>query len=65
MTTPYKESVHRRFLVTLFTLRANRHMQTLATTYGWNAETLHAHCEKLITPQRMSAAATAAITATS
>jgi len=39
----------RRFFTVLFTKRAQRHLQTLATIYGWSPETLAAHEQRFIT----------------
>jgi hypothetical protein len=38
--TEYSESTVRRFLTVLFTLRARRHLRTLAELYGWSPEQL-------------------------
>jgi len=40
----------RRFLTVLFTLRAKRHLNTLATLYGWSPETLAEHESRFIKP---------------
>lgn len=40
----------RRFLTVLFTLRAKRHLKTLATLYGWSAETLAEHEARFVKP---------------
>jgi hypothetical protein len=42
-TQEFAESQIRRFFTVLFTVRAKRHLRTLAEHYGWSAETLATH----------------------
>ena len=44
----YKESAARRFMATLFTLRAKRYLHTLATAYGWTPEQLFEYEQQFI-----------------
>ena len=39
----FSESQVRRFFTVFFTVRAKRHLRTLADQYGWSAETLAAY----------------------
>jgi hypothetical protein len=39
----FSESQTRRFFTVFFTVRAKRHLRTLAEHYGWSAETLATH----------------------
>ena len=54
METPeeYRETLTRRFFTTLWIARALRHLQTLATLYGWSPETLAAHEATFVRPPR-------------
>ena len=48
------ESQLRRFFTTLMTVRARRHLQTLAAAYGWSPEFLAAQEERFLTPAKMA-----------
>ncbi len=44
----FAESQSRRFFTVLFTLRAKRHLRTLAEQYGWSSETLASYEARFI-----------------
>ena len=56
---PADDAIVRRFLTTLFTLRAHRHLETLAVAYGWSPEELAYNKSVLIEPHRFVPAASA------
>ena len=45
----------RKFLTALFVRRAQRHLKTLSTLYGWSPEELAAHEERFIKPGDIAA----------
>jgi hypothetical protein len=53
METPqeYATSQVRRLMTVLFSLRAKRHLRSLADLYGWTPEQLAAHEARFITTQ--------------
>lgn len=50
----FVESQLRRFFTTLMTVRARRHLKTLADAYGWSPEFLAAQEERFISPAKMA-----------
>jgi hypothetical protein len=50
----FTESQLRRFFVTLFTKRAQRHLKTLADAYGWSPEFLAAQEARFIQPAKLA-----------
>ena len=46
----YDTAMVRKFLTALLVRRAQRHLKTLATLYGWSPEELALHEEKFIKP---------------
>ena len=46
----YDTPMVRKFLTGLLVRRAQRHLKTLATLYGWSPEELALHEEKFIKP---------------
>ena len=46
----YDTAQVRKFLTALLVRRAQRHLKTLATLYGWSPEELAAHEERFIKP---------------
>jgi hypothetical protein len=50
----FNDAQLRRFFTVLFTVRAKRHLATLATVYGWSPEALAAHEARFLTPAAMS-----------
>ena len=52
METPreFADSQIRRFMTVLLTVRAKRHLKTLADIYGWSPETLAANEERFVRP---------------
>lgn len=44
----------RKFITTLFVLRAQRHLRTLATLYGWTPEELAEYEVRFIRPGDMA-----------
>jgi hypothetical protein len=51
----YDISMVRKFLTALLVRRAQRHLKTLATLYGWSPEELALHEEKFIKPGDIAA----------
>jgi hypothetical protein len=49
-TEEFAEAQVRRFLTTLFTLRAKRHLHALAELYGWSPELLRENEARFIKP---------------
>jgi hypothetical protein len=50
----FAESQSRRFFTVFFTMRARRHLRTLAEQYGWSSEVLASHEARFLrlpTPQ--------------
>lgn len=52
----YETAILRKFLTALLMKRAQRHLKTLATLYGWSPEELAAHEERFIKPGDIAAA---------
>lgn len=52
METPreFADSQIRRFMTVLLTVRAKRHLKTIADMYGWSPDTLAANEERFIRP---------------
>ena len=51
----YDTAILRKFLTALLVRRAQRHLKTLATLYGWSPEELAAHEERFIKPGDVAA----------
>ena len=51
----YETAQLRKFLTALLVRRAQRHLRTLATLYGWSPEELAAHEERFIKPGDLAA----------
>jgi hypothetical protein len=51
----YDTAQVRKFLTALLVRRAQRHLQTLATLYGWTPEELAANEERFIKPGDIAA----------
>jgi hypothetical protein len=47
-TQEFAESQVRRFFMVFFTIRAKRHLRTLADHYGWSSETLAANEQRFL-----------------
>jgi hypothetical protein len=52
METPHEfaDSQIRRFMTVLLTIRAKRHLKTLAGIYGWSPETMAENEERFVRP---------------
>ena len=54
MLSEWSEAMIRQFLTHLFVLRAKRHLQTLAASYGWSPEITANYESQFITTEAMT-----------